>query len=350
MSRFKVLGLDREGLVAELAQLGEPSYRAGQVMEWAYRKDARDFAAMTNLPKDLRERLASVADLGRLTPVAVQRSQEDGTTKVLLRLSDGETVEAVLLPHDYGISACVSSQVGCAMGCAFCASTRNGFQRNLTAGEMLAEVLEVQALGGPGARVSHVVIMGTGEPLLNLEEVLRFLRLLHADDGLGISYRNITLSTCGLVPGLGRLAQEQLPITLAVSLHAPNDQLRSELMPVNRKYPLAQLLAACGEYAEHTGRRVTFEYALIAEVNDQPKQARELRDRLRGMLCHVNLIPLNAVPESGLERSSPGRVEEFRSILAEAGIPVTVRREMGADIEAACGQLRRRMLEGGERL
>lgn len=348
MSQWTVLGLTREELAGALAELGEPPYRAGQVMEWAYRRGARDFSAMTNLPKRLREGLTAVARVGRLTPVTVQRSREDGTAKVLLRLDDGETVEAVLLPHDYGVSACVSSQVGCAMGCAFCASTRNGLKRNLTAGEMVAEVLEVQALAGPETRVSHVVIMGTGEPLLNLDEVLRFLHLLHAEEGLGISYRNLTLSTCGLVPEMRRLASEGLPLTLAVSLHAPNDELRSRLMPVNRRYPLAELLPACAEYGRVTGRRVTFEYALIAGVNDRPHQARELAGRLKGMLCHVNLIPLNAVPETGLERSSPERVEEFRSILAEAGIPVTVRREMGADIEAACGQLRRRVLEGGE--
>ncbi|HHW13783.1 MAG TPA: 23S rRNA (adenine(2503)-C(2))-methyltransferase RlmN [Firmicutes bacterium] len=347
MSGFTVLGLDRSELAAQLAALGQPAYRAGQVMRWVYGKGARGFAEMTDLPAELRAELARVAEIGRLEVVTVQRAEDGATAKLLLRLADGETVETVLLHHDYGSSVCVSSQVGCAMGCRFCASTREGLVRNLSAGEMLAQVLEAQAEAGEGRRVSHAVVMGMGEPLANLENVLRFLRLLHAPEAFGMSYRNMTVSTSGLIPGIARLAEENLPLTLAVSLHAPNDRLRSELMPVNRRYPLGELIPACAAYAGRTGRRVTFEYAVIAGVNDRPAHARELAGLLRGLLCHVNLIPLNAVPESGFERSSPARVEEFRSILAEAGIPATVRREMGTEIEAACGQLRRRAGKAG---
>ncbi|MDI6871536.1 MAG: 23S rRNA (adenine(2503)-C(2))-methyltransferase RlmN [Bacillota bacterium] len=347
MSRWTVLGLSRAELAERFAALGQPAYRADQVMRWVYRKDARSFGEMTDLPADLRQLLLREAEIGRLEVAAVQRSADGSTAKLLLRLADGEMVETVLLHHDYGVSVCVSSQVGCAMGCRFCASTRGGLARNLTAGEMLAQVLEAQA-AAEGRRVSHAVVMGMGEPLANLGEVLRFVRLLHAPEGFGMSYRNMTISTCGLVPGIERLAEENLPLTLAVSLHAPCDRLRSRLMPVNRRYPLSRLIPACAAYAERTGRRVTFEYALIAGVNDGPGEARGLVRLLGGVLCHVNLIPFNEVPGSGFERSSPDRVEEFRSILAEAGIPVTVRREMGTKIEAACGQLRRRAGKAGE--
>lgn len=347
MNDFTVLGLTRKELADRLAGLGAPAYRAGQVMRWVYRRGARDFSEMTDLPEAFRGQLAEVAEVGRLQAMAVQRAADGATAKLLVRLGDGETVETVLLKHDYGTSVCVSSQVGCGMGCRFCASTRGGLVRNLRAGEMLAEVLEAQEAGGPGVRVSHVVVMGMGEPLANLEAVLRFLELLHSEDGLGISYRHMTVSTCGLVPQIGRLADEWLPLTLAVSLHAPNDELRSKLMPINRRYPLAELILACRSYAERTGRRVTFEYALVDGENDHPAEARELCRLLSGMLCHVNLIPLNEVPETGLERSSSARVEQFRSILAGAGVPVTVRREMGGEIEAACGQLRHRATEVG---
>lgn len=348
MSRLTLLGLHRDELAEYLSGLGAPAYRARQVMRWMYRKGARSFEAMTDLPEALRGELGRTAEVGRLPVLAVQRSTDEATVKLLLGLSDGQTVETVLLEHDYGTSVCVSSQVGCAMGCRFCASTRGGLQRNLSAGEMAAQVLEAREAGGEGRRVSHVVIMGTGEPLANLPAVVRFLRLMHDPDGLGVSYRNMTVSTCGLVPQMGQLAAEGLPITLAVSLHAPNDELRARLMPINGRYPLGELIPACASYAAQTGRRVTFEYALIAGVNDGLAEARELARLLSGMLCHVNLIPLNEVPETGFERSSAGRVEQFRSILARAGVPVTVRREMGSEIEAACGQLRRRVAEAGD--
>jgi 23S rRNA (adenine2503-C2)-methyltransferase len=330
-----------------LAAFGAPAYRAEQIMRWIYARGARDFSQMTDLPLELRLRLEEGASVGLPEVVAAQRAEDDSAAKLLLRLADGETIETVLLRHDYGASVCVSSQVGCAMGCRFCASTRGGVVRNLEAGEMLGQVLAAQAEAGPDVRVSHVVVMGMGEPLANYEAVVRFLRLLHDPEVLGLSYRNLTLSTSGLVPELARLAAEDIPLTLAVSLHAPNDHLRSQLMPINRRYPLDLLIPACDAYARQTGRRVTFEYALIAGVNDLPGHARELASLVRGLLCHVNLIPLNEVPESGFERSSREQVEQFRSILAEAGIPVTVRREMGGEIEAACGQLRRRAARGG---
>lgn len=348
MKPFTVLGLNREELAGQLAERGVPAYRAGQVMRWVYQKGAREFNAMTDLPEDLREELTRTAEVGRPQVVTAQREAGGEAVKLLLRLDDGETVETVLLVHDYGLSVCVSSQVGCAMGCRFCASTRGGLVRNLTPGEMLGQVLEAQAAAPEGRRVSHVVVMGMGEPLANYEAVLQFLRLLHAKEVWGMSYRNMTISTSGLAPGIERLAGEGVPVTLAVSLHAPNDRLRSRLMPVNRRYPLAKLIPACDDYAAQTSRRVTFEYALIAGENDGPGAAGQLAGLLKGRLCHVNLIPLNEVPESGFERSSPGRVEQFRSTLAEAGIPVTVRREIGRGIEAACGQLRRRTRGRGQ--
>lgn len=348
MSRFTVLGLTREELAEQLSALGQPRYRADQIMRWVYVREARTFAEMTDLPLAVREELDRAAVVGLPEVVSVQSTPDGETAKLLLRLADGETVETVALNHDYGFSVCVSSQVGCAMGCRFCASTKAGLVRNLSAGEMLGQVLAARGVGGEGRRVTHVVVMGMGEPLANYDSLIRFLHLAHAPACLGLSYRNLTVSTAGLVPEIERLSDEGLPITLAVSLHAPNDQLRSELMPVNRRYPLNALISQCRAYAKRTGRRVSFEYALIAGVNDTAGCASELAALLKGLLCHVNLIPLNEVPGTGYERSSLGRVEQFRSILAESGIPVTVRREMGGEIEAACGQLRRRR-EAGER-
>lgn len=336
---LKEMGPDDTKVFCE--RLGEPAYRARQVFRWVHGRGAVDWAVMTDLPVALRERLARVATIGHTRVVERREDRRDGTVKLLLELSDGETVETVLLRHDYGNSACVSTQVGCRMGCAFCASTVGGLVRSLTAGEMVEQVLAVQRNLGPEERVSHVVLMGIGEPLENYDQVVRFLRLVHAPDGLGIGYRHVTLSTSGLVPGIRRLAGEGLPITLAVSLHAPNDELRTRLMPVNRHHPIHELLAACDEYAARTGRRVTFEYALIDGVNDLPELARELGRLLRGRLCHVNLIPLNPSGR-GLAGSSPERVRAFAGILRRYGVGTTVRRELGAGIDAACGQLRRR--------
>lgn len=348
-----------EELQAFLKELGEPAYRADQVFRWIYR-GGTDFDAMTDLPLSLRQRLAGAARLGPMEVAERQADPEDGTVKLLLRLSDDQTVETVLLRQPYGVSVCVSTQAGCRMGCAFCASTVGGLARNLRPGEMAVQVLAaldaLRESDGPEARVSHVVLMGIGEPLENYEAVLAFLHLLHDPKGLGISYRHITLSTSGLVPQIQRLAGEGLPITLAVSLHAPNDTLRTRLMPVNRRHPLAELLSACDRYAEATGRRITYEYALIDGVNDSPDLARELAGLLRGRLCHVNLIPLNPSGR-GLAGSPHERVRAFQALLEEAGVRATVRKELGANIDAACGQLRRRQAaerqgsprrEGGE--
>lgn len=322
-------------------RLGEQAYRARQVFRWVHGRGAVDWREMTDLPRALRERLARVAVIGRARVLERQEDRGDGTVKLLLELADGETVETVLLRHRYGNSVCVSTQVGCRMGCAFCASTVGGLVRPLTAGEMAEQVLAIQRDLGAAERVSRVVLMGIGEPLENYDAVVKFLRLIHEPDGLGISYRNMTLSTSGLVPGIRRLAGEGLPVTLAVSLHAPNDELRSRLVPVSRRHPIAELLAACDEYAAQTGRRVTFEYALIDGVNDLPELARELGRLLQGRLCHVNLIPLNPSGR-GLAGSPPERVREFQEIVTRYGISTTVRRELGAGIDAACGQLRRR--------
>lgn len=322
------------------AGLGEDRFRGRQVFRWLHRRAACSFAEMTDLPRELRQRLEGEATPGCALVLRRQEDPRDGTVKFLVGLEDGQAIEAVRLRYRFGFSVCVSTQAGCRMGCVFCASTVGGRARDLSPGEMVEEVLVAERdLGGRG-HVSRVVLMGIGEPLENYAAVVKFLRLLHEPEGLGLSYRRMTLSTCGLVPGIRRLAGEGLPVTLAVSLHAPEDELRSRLMPVNRRYPLAELLPACEEYARRTGRRVTFEYALIDGVNDDPELARALARRLRGMSCHVNLIPLNPSGR-GLRGSPPERVEAFRAVLERAGVAVTVRRELGTGIDAACGQLRR---------
>ncbi len=337
-------------LTGVLAAQGEPAYRARQLFAWIHGRGARGFDEMTSLPRSLRERLAEIADLGLLTPVSRQEDPRDGTVKFLLRLNDdaGNTVETVRMTYSYGYSACVSSQVGCHIGCRFCASSIGGLIRNLTAAEMIEQLILLNrdlAVRDPQARIARVVIMGMGEPMENLTEVLRFLRLAHEPEGCGIGWRHMTVSTSGLVPGIEALAAEDLPITLAVSLHAPNDEVRNRLMPINRRYPLGQLMPACRRYAEATGRRLTFEYVLIGGVNDLPEHARELARLLRGMLCHVNLIPLNPVAGRGLEPSPPQAMAAFQRILREGGVAATLRRQLGTAIDAACGQLRRRLLE-----
>lgn len=327
-------------LEEEAVRNGQPRYRGRQVAEWVFQKDAESFEAMTNLPAGFRSGLAARFTLGRLTQLQRLSSAGGDTVKYLFGLADGNAVETVLMVHDYGSSVCVSTQVGCRMGCAFCASTLEGWVRNLTSGEIYDQVLGARR--DTGRDVQRVVIMGTGEPLDNFVNTVRFMETLSADYGLGISRRRITLSTCGLVPRIRELADRGLGITLAVSLHAPNDGLRDRIMPVNRRYPLRQLIPACRDYAVRTGRRVTFEYALLGGVNDAPAQAKELAGLIRGLLCHVNLIPVNAVPERGYKPPTAETVDRFQDVLERSGIPVSVRREMGADINAACGQLRRR--------
>lgn len=337
-SSLNLKDLDLQEMTQLVRTLNQPDYRARQIMEWLFRHGVTELAAMTNLPLSLRQQLAEIAHPG-VAEVVARWQAADGTTKYLLRLSDGETVECVYMLYSYGATACVSSQVGCRMGCLFCASTIGGKVRDLTCGEMYEQVLVMNR--DQKKKVNRVVVMGIGEPLENYDETLKFIRLLHEPYALNIGYRHVTISTCGLVPGIKRLAREGIPLTLAVSLHAPNDELRNKIMPINRQYPLAQLLAACREYAEITHRRVTFEYVLIKGLNDSAECARELARLLRGMLCHVNLIPVNYVPERGLEKPEPQVIAAFQRLLAEAGIPVTLRRELGSEIMAACGQLRR---------
>jgi len=330
------------GLEEFFRGLGEPSYRARQVAHWIFKKGATSFDQMTDLPAGLRDRLAGLAGAGGLKTLKKQSSSRGDTVKYLFGLADGQAVETVLMVHSYGRSVCISTQVGCRMGCALCASTLEGLFRNLTAGEMYDQVLAAQQ--DSGRRVSHVVLMGTGEPLDNYDQTRNFLININAVYGLNISFRHITLSTCGVVPRIRQLAGEGFPITLAISLHAPEDQLRDRLVPLNRKYPLALLLEACREYSGRTGRRITFEYTLLAGVNDSPGQAAKLAGLLKGMACHVNLISYNPVSERDFKRSSPESVRRFQEILDQGGIEATLRRELGADIDAACGQLRRRVM------
>lgn len=346
--RRALVGLDRSELEALAAGLGEPPYRGRQLFRWLYGRAAPELAGMTDLPAGLRARLAEVADPGWPEEVMRQPGRDGSAIKFLFRLpADGSLVESVLMRYEYGWSACLSSQVGCRMGCTFCASTLGGLVRNLTAGEIVGQFLAMSRALPAGQRVGHVVFMGSGEPLENYQNVLKAVRLLHDPEGPGVGYRHITISTVGLVPGMRRLAAEGLPLTLAVSLHAPDDALRARLVPVARFFPLRDVLAAARDYAADTGRRVTYEYILIEGVNDGPEQAEALADLLAGPLVHVNLIPLNPVAERpGLKRPGPERVRRFSRILAARGVRTTVRREVGGEIDAACGQLRNRARTG----
>ena len=329
--------------LAELADLlktmGQPAFRAKQVYTWLHR-GIRGYDEMTDLPKTLRAALAEQYPL--YTPQAVRRqeSARDGTIKYLWRLSDGNCVETVLMRYHYGNTVCISTEVGCRMGCAFCASTLGGLVRRLEPAEMLDQVLFTQL--DSGLPISHIVLMGIGEPLDNFDNVLKFLENVNSPLGLNISMRHISLSTCGLVPKIDALAEKKLQLTLSVSLHAPNNSVRDTIMPVNRAYPMEELIAACRRYYQATSRRISFEYAMIAGVNDTPAAARELLEKMRGLPAHFNLIPLNRVEESPLKPSSRGAVAEFQRILEQGGIPATVRRTLGGDIDASCGQLRRK--------
>jgi len=344
-AKAELFGLFVSEIATAIKPLGLEEYRSKQIAEWVYKHGVDQFEAMTNLAKGEREKLAGSFSLTKLSQKAVQHSEDGRTSKYLLAYPDDMAVEAVLMRQPYGNSICLSTQVGCAMGCAFCASGLGGLARNLTAGEILAQALYVnKLLNAEGQKINSIVIMGSGEPLANYDNVLRFIRLIHQSYCLNLSYRSITLSTAGLVPEICKLAGEGIPLTLSISLHAPNNEIRSKLMPVNKRYPLEQVLAAASDYAQTTGRRVTYEYTLIAGVNDQPEHARQLAGLLRRQLANVNLIPVNAVPERGLHRPAPAAINEFEQTLKNAQISVTVRREMGADIAAACGQLRHKVL------
>jgi 23S rRNA m(2)A-2503 methyltransferase (EC 2.1.1.-) len=337
-----LLELEADGIKDELAALGEKPYRAQQIWKWLYAGEL-DFRAMSNLPLGLRETLSERYRAGGLRIRNKLTSRVDGTRKYLFELDDGNIIEGVLMQYHYGYSACLSTQVGCKMGCSFCASSPLGFVRNLTIGEMLGELLLITH--DIGDRISHVVLMGIGEPFDNYENVVGFLRRINREDTLNISFRKMTVSTCGIVPGILRFAREGFPVNLSVSLHAPNDEIRARIMPIARRWPMEELLTACNEYARITSRRVTYEYALIRGVNDSVRHAEELAERIKNTLCHVNLIPVNKVEGTGFDRSSRERVEAFRKALERKGIAVTVRRELGSDIMAACGQLRRDTLQ-----
>lgn len=339
-----LVGMTKEEMKEFVESLGEPAFRANQLFQWVYQKRATEFDQMTNLSAAFRQKLTEKARLRLCQREVAEQAAPTRTTKYLFELPDGQKVESVLMRHNYGNSVCVTTQVGCRMGCSFCASTFGGLVRNLLAGEIVDQILAMAADLPEGGRIDSVVLMGSGEPMENYDQVLKAIRLMHEPDGLNIGYRHITLSTSGLIPAIHRLAEEGLPITLALSLHAPNDQLRSELMPVNRVFPVRDVLAATRHYAEVTGRRVTYEYILIEGVNDNPEQATEVAALLKGSLAHVNLIPMNPVAERPqYRRPSKERIQRFQAILAENGLEATIRREMGGDIDAACGQLRNRV-------
>ena len=326
---------EMETMVKE--ELGEAGFRAKQIFTWLYR-GVDSFEDMTNLSKSLREHLEESYSVGNIKIAEKYISDIDETCRYLLQLEDGNYIESVLMKYHHGYTICISSQVGCAMGCAFCASTRGGKIRNLSAGEIVGQVVAVQR--DLGERISNIVMMGIGEPLDNYEQVIKFLEIVNHPSGLNIGHRHISLSTCGLVPAIRGLADRQMQITLSVSLHASNDEKRSEIMPVNKRYNISKLLDACRYYIKKTNRRISFEYTLICGVNDTEEEAKDLLRLLKGMLCHVNLIPVNPVKETGFKQSSRRTAERFQKVLTDGGIPATIRREMGADISAACGQLR----------
>ena len=330
-------------LAETIKVLGQPPFRAKQVYSWLH-KGVRSYEEMTNLPKNLRDRLGENYPIQAPTVVRRQESRKDGTIKYLWQLSDGNCVETVLMRYHYGNTVCISTEVGCRMGCAFCASTLGGLVRRLEPFEMLDQVLFTQV--DSGLPISHIVLMGIGEPLDNFDNVMRFLELVNSAEGMNISMRHISLSTCGLVPKIDELAKRNLQLTLSVSLHAPNDGIRDTIMPVNKLYPSQELIDACRRYYEATSRRISFEYAMIGGVNDSRENAKELIRRMKGLPCHFNLIPLNHVEESPLKPSTREAVAAFQKTLEDGGIPATVRRTLGGDIDASCGQLRRKYTKG----
>ena len=320
-------------------QMGEPAFRAKQVYQWLHR-GVRTYDEMTNISQGLRQKLSEQYPINAPVAVRKQESQRDGTIKYLWQLSDGNCVETVLMRYHYGNTVCISTEVGCHMGCAFCASTLGGLVRRLEPHEMLDQVLFTQI--DSGLLVSHIVLMGIGEPLDNFDNVMRFLELVNSPEGMNISMRHISLSTCGLVPKIDRLAECKLQISLAISLHGPNNEIRDRIMPVNKAYPIDELISACRRYYDATSRRIHFEYAMIDGVNDREADAKELLRRLKGLPAHINLIPLNHVEESPLKPSSRQAVARFQQILNDGGLTATVRRTLGGDIDASCGQLRRK--------
>ena len=338
MSKNCISSYTLEGLTALMKELGQPAFRAKQIFHWLHQKLVTEFSAMTDQPKALLAKLEEGYYIA--APAIVRRQQsKDGTVKYLFALADGNCIETVIMRYHYGVTACVSSQVGCRMGCRFCASTQAGRVRNLEAGEIAGQIYAAQK--DIGERISHIVLMGIGEPLDNFDNVMDFLSIISSPDGVNIGMRNISLSTCGIVPMIDKLAEKKLQLTLSISLHAPNDAMRSGMMPVNDAYPVAQLIAACRRYQQTTGRRVSFEYSMVRGVNDSPATAKELAALIRGMGAHVNLIPINPVDGSPYSATDAENVKRFQTLLTDLGVNATVRRRLGSDISAACGQLRR---------
>ncbi len=338
-----IKSMSLEELKKSLEKLGEKGFRATQLFQWMHQKLEPDYEGMSNLPKELRQQLGLSEPLVKLKLIEMQESALDGTRKYLFQLPDNNLVESVWMKYHHGNSVCISSQVGCRMGCRFCASTLDGLERNLLPSEMLEQIYSI--IRHTGEKVSNVVVMGTGEPLDNYDNLLKFIRLLSCDQGQNISQRNITVSTCGLVPKIRELAKEKLQITLALSLHATTDEKRKELMPIAKVYSLREIKEACSYYFEQTGRRLTFEYALVAGVNDSGEEAEALSRLLRELNCHINLIPVNPIKERNYRQSDRRQIEAFKNKLEKNKINVTIRREMGRDIDGACGQLRRRHIE-----
>ena len=337
MTDIKSLNYDE--LVTYMAGLGEKKFRASQLYQWMHEKLADSFDECTNLSNALRQKLKETSEYVCLEPVRVQHSKLDGTEKYLFRLSDGNYVESVLMKYHHGNSVCISSQVGCRMGCRFCASTLDGCVRNLTPSELLDQIYTIQKISGE--RVDNVVVMGSGEPMDNFDNIIRFLSLLNSEQGLNISARNITVSTCGIVPKIIELADKKLQITLAISLHAPNDELRKTMMPIANKYSIEEIMEACRYYLKQTNRRISFEYSLVKDVNDTEECAQQLISLVKGMNCHINLIPVNPIKERDYRQSEQKAIYAFKNKLEKNGINVTIRREMGRDIDGACGQLRK---------
>jgi 23S rRNA (adenine2503-C2)-methyltransferase len=335
--------LTLEELSEFVKEKGEKEFRAKQIFKWIHR-GIENVEDITEISTGFREELKKYGYICNMEIEAKYKSEVDGTIKYLMRLEDDNIIECVLMKYSYGHSICISTQAGCNMGCSFCASTIGGKNRDLTAGEMLGQILKVQS--DSGEKISNIVLMGTGEPLDNFENVIKFLGIVNHPQGINIGMRHITISTCGLVQEIKRLADMELQITLAVSLHAPNDEIRKKMMPVANKYPLSELLDACRYYIQKTNRRITFEYALINGVNDRDSDAEELSYLLKRILCHVNLIPVNEIKEREYKKSNAHNIERFKKILLEKGIETTVRRELGSDINAACGQLRRLHSQG----
>ncbi len=351
MDKKDIVSCDHAQLTEEMASLGEPAYRAGQLYQWLHQKLAGSFDEMTNLPKELRRRLTGTCRICRMDPAAHQVSAKDGTEKFLFELEDGNQIESVLLRQNYGNTVCISSQAGCRMGCAFCASAIGGLMRNLTTSEMLRQVYVIQKIlwerqgRTPDARISNVVVMGTGEPLDNYDNFVKFVRMISDEKGLHISQRSITASTCGLVPGIRKLAEEDLQITLALSLHSALQEKRESLMPVARRYALSEVMEACDLYFAKTGRRMTYEYSLMGGINDGPEDLEALIRLLGNKNCHLNLIPVNPVRERNFVKTGPEKAREIKNKLEKNGINVTIRKERGSDIDGACGQLRRHYAE-----